>query len=113
MSTDKEIFWINAVKALCMIGVYIAHAEVYYPPAAFSVRHGIDPFYVTAFFFVNGYLFSMKMFDGAEEIADRRNVFFRQLKNVLFKLVIPTILFSTLIFIPRNLFHREAISAGK
>ena len=111
----KDIFLVNAVKALCMIGVYVAHAEVYYPAVKFSVMHCINPFYVTAFFFVNGYLFSMKRVADADEcgISCRRDAFLGQLKNVFIKLVIPTIIFSTLIFVPRNLFHHEPMSIGK
>ena len=113
MKSDKNIFWIDAVKALCMIGVYFAHAEVYYPAAKFSVMHFIAPFYVTAFFCVNGYLYSLKISNETDAETDRMEVFFGQLKNVVFKLIIPTILFSTLIFVPRNLFHHEPMSVGK
>lgn len=115
MRSDKNIFWIDAVKALCMIGVYVAHAEVYYPATKFSSMHFIAPFYVTAFFFVNGYLYSMKKIADADDcgISSRHDVFIGQLTNVLFKLVIPTVIFSTLIFVPRNLFHHEPISVGK
>ena len=115
MRPDKNIFWIDAVKALCMIGVYVAHAEIYYPAAKFSVMHCIAPFYVTAFFCVNGYLYSLKFSRGTDPatMRGRAEAFFGQLKNVLFKLVIPTIIFSTLIFVPRNLFHHEPLSVPK
>ena len=26
----QKLFWIDAVKALCMISVYLVHSEVYY-----------------------------------------------------------------------------------
>ena len=113
MKALKDIFWVNAVKAFCMIGVYIAHAEVYYPRTGVSLSPFINPFYVAAFFFVNGYLYAMKSSRERESTADRRHLFFRQLENVLVKLVIPTILFSTLIFVPRNIFHHEAMSVSK
>ncbi len=30
LNQKKDIYWINALKALCMIFVYFGHSELYY-----------------------------------------------------------------------------------
>ena len=59
MSTEK-LFWVDAVKAICMIGVYLLHSEAHYGTGGISYGYWIEPFYVNAFFFVSGYLFFRK-----------------------------------------------------
>lgn len=46
----NEINWINAVKAICMISVYILHSEAYYGIGSTSYGLILQPFYVNAFF---------------------------------------------------------------
>lgn len=59
VSNRKE--WIDLVKALCMIGVYLCHSEVYYyGMGGLQLGYIVQPFYVNAFFFVSGYLFFSK-----------------------------------------------------
>ena len=52
----QRSFWIDNVKAICMIGVYLLHSEVYYGFGDIQYGILITPFYVNAFFFVSGYL---------------------------------------------------------
>lgn len=55
---DKERKdWIDSVKAICMLGVYLLHSEAYYGTGGVSYGYALTPFYVNAFFFVSGYLF--------------------------------------------------------
>lgn len=56
----NNIFWVDAVKAICMIFVYFAHAEIYTDYTIMSVNNVFRPFYVNAFFFVSGYLLFSK-----------------------------------------------------
>jgi fucose 4-O-acetylase-like acetyltransferase len=53
----QKLFWIDAVKALCMISVYLVHSEVYYSVEDVHYNYWLTPFYVNAFFFISGYLF--------------------------------------------------------
>lgn len=55
--------WIDIVKAVCMLSVYLCHSEVY---SGGKVLMGnlVHPFYVNAFFFVSGYLFFKKNLNG-------------------------------------------------
>lgn len=55
--TMQKLFWIDAVKALCMISVYLVHSEVYYSVEDVHYNYWLTPFYVNAFFFISGYLF--------------------------------------------------------
>lgn len=47
--------WIDLTKALCMLGVYLKHSQVYSGSSDYGFF--VNPFYVNAFFFLNGYLF--------------------------------------------------------
>lgn len=53
MSERKH--WIDLTKAICMLGVYLIHSQIY----TNSMDYGalVYPFYVNAFFFCSGYLF--------------------------------------------------------
>ena len=57
----QHFYWIDNVKAICMIGVYLLHSEAYYGYG--SVQYGVffRPFYVNAFFLVSGYLLFRKV----------------------------------------------------
>ena len=52
----QRSFWIDHVKVICMIGVYLLHSEAYYGFGDIQYGMLITPFYVNAFFFVSGYL---------------------------------------------------------
>ncbi len=56
----KSINWINVVKALCIIFVFLRHAGTYYGYSTGWVGEIYIPFYVNAFFFVSGYLLFWK-----------------------------------------------------
>ncbi len=109
----EKIEWINTIKALCMIGVYILHTQAYmgagngggYNALIYNI---ISPFYVNAFFVVSGYLFFMKWSDITHDAINRSVT--KSLGNTLFRLIIPTVLFSTLIYIPKLLFHARELS---
>ena len=57
MESKKNILWINLLKGICMISVYLLHAEQYSGMIwVKSYGYLLQPFYVNAFFFVSGYL---------------------------------------------------------
>ncbi len=56
----KDINWINALKALCILFVFLRHSEGYYGCDLGWFDGLILPFYVNAFFFVSGYLLFWK-----------------------------------------------------
>lgn len=57
---SKNIFWINATKAICIIAVYFVHCQIYCGCWLKDVNVFIHPVYVNAFFFVSGYLLFRK-----------------------------------------------------
>ena len=57
---EKNIKWINAIKALCIIFVFLRHCESCYGMTSGVYGNFYLPFYVNAFFFVSGYLLFWK-----------------------------------------------------
>ena len=99
--------WIDIVKGICMLCVYLLHSEAYYKGDSFSVGRMILPFYVNAFFFVSGYLFFAQMNGGGISA-----LIYRKVQSVIFRLAIPTILFSSLTYFPKTMFHADDCSIG-
>lgn len=102
-SNKKEIGWINIVRALCMFLVYWNHSEhfssVYLP--IFDKMYG--PVFVNAFFCVSGYLLFRKQLSlpVIEEKDYIRNGGGKLLKSIIFKLAIPSLIFSCIVFFPK------------
>lgn len=89
-----------------MIGVYLLHSEFYYGIGDIQYGMIFAPFYVNAFFFVSGYLLFGKYMNIT---AFNRGVYLKSLENVVFRLMIPSILFSAITFVPKMMFHGEEI----
>ena len=93
-----------------MIGVYLLHSEAYYGVGNFRLGIIFSPFYVNLFFFVSGYLLFFKLFK-TNKLNGVGYVGF--LNNLLFRLVLPSIIFSSLLFVPKMLFHSSEITIVK
>ena len=91
-----------------MISVYILHSEAYYGINNISYGHFLQPFYVNAFFFVSGYLFFRKQLQLAGNYSITN--FGKNIQNIIFRLVIPTIIFASIIYLPKLFFHSKDIS---
>lgn len=110
----KDILWINYVKALSIIGVFFVHSGLYYGLFTSNINLFIHPFYVNAFFFVSGYLLFRKQL--SEKILSQ-NVKSYVLEgegkslweNIVWRLMIPTILFSIIEFIPAHMLRGDGI----
>lgn len=115
-SSRKNIRWINYVKAHCIIGVYFVHCESYYVYELGIVDRFIRPFIVNAFFLISGYLLFRKQLSdslltqkcGEYVAGDGRAM----LLNILYRLVIPTVLFSMIEFIPSYTLRGYSFDAG-
>lgn len=103
---EKDLHWIDAVKAICMISVYLLHSEAYYGTGGISYGFFLQPFYVNAFFFVSGYL----MFRKYMPMLTSGGWYSVGLANLFFRLIVPTLLFSSVVFLPKMLFHGETVS---
>lgn len=108
---QKKIPWINAVKAICMLSVYMLHSEAYYGIGDISYGQVLQPFYVNGFFFISGYLFFGKQLRTVDSYDFL--MFWKNIKNVVFRLIIPTIVFASAIYIPKLFFHNMNISVGQ
>lgn len=114
----KDINWINAVKAICMLMVYVVHCESYYGHWLGHVNVLLHPVYVNAFFFVSGYLLFRKQLSQpviGEPLArytstggSGRKILY----NIVFRLFIPALLFSIVCFLPNMLLKGGSALAG-
>lgn len=112
MKSDT-INWINSAKAFSMIFVYLLHSEIYYGGIQYSYGYWVTPFYVSVFFFVSGYLFFKKQMNSSNK-TDVNNSLFNHIRKstskVFGSILWPTIVFSTLIYIPKIFYHGQTFS---
>ena len=106
---SNRLNWIDTLKAICMIGVYIAHTEGFTTQNS-TLSKAVLPFYVNAFFFISGYLLYKKYLK--KEIIENFsfNTYKKGVLNSLLKIAIPTIIFSILIYLPKIFFHGNSFS---
>ena len=116
MVTKKDIFWINYVKAISIIGVFLAHSAVFYSISIGCVNVFINPFYVNAFFFISGYLLFRKQLsvkliqeDYKQFLLGGGNLL---INNIFFRLMIPTLIFSTIEFFPSHILRGHDFDLG-
>lgn len=104
----KEIPWINTMKALCMLGVYFLHSLEYSGGNQNLVTTIVSSFYVNGFFVISGLLFFKKWLNIKEvNLGNQLHISFL---NVLFRIVIPTLLFSSIFYLPKLIFHERDVS---
>ncbi|MBO4918306.1 MAG: acyltransferase [Bacteroidales bacterium] len=109
----KDIPWINALRALCIIFVFLAHCQSNYGTKLVLVHSIYLPFYVNAFFFVSGYLLFWKQLSspkilesGSQYLIGGGKTLFL---NIIFRIVIPSIFFSIIEYIPASLIRGRSI----
>lgn len=110
----KSINWINAVKALCVIFVFLRHSENYYGVHLGFFDSFFLTFYVNAFFFISGYLLFWKqlseprILENTEQYATGGGK--TQLFNILFRIIIPSVIFSIIEFFPSCIIQGRVIN---
>ena len=111
---NKDIYWINALKALCMIFVYFGHSELYYGATIGPVNWFRLTFNTNAFFFISGYLLFWKQLSSPRIDANfcefSKGGMKKTMGNILFRIIIPSIIFAVLVFFPKNLLRGTAIT---
>lgn len=100
--SSKNIAWINYVRVICMFCVYLFHTENR-AQHAFLGRFfdlSFEPFFV-----ISGYLLYKKIKSQIEFFNHNggwfKNCGWKYLKNIFYKMVIPSILFATIFFFPK------------
>lgn len=104
MAAQGELNWVNVLRAWSMAGVYLWHCEEYCGGGR-TLSLFISPVCMAVFFFVSGYLFFRKAYGLGQSQTWRH-----QFGNVFFRLVVPTMLFAALLYVPKTLFHRQVAS---
>ena len=106
--------WIDYVKAICIISVYFFHVEVYNGLIG-SRFYGffLHPFYVNAFFFVSGYLFFRKWIGDDRVDGFSWGKYVDAVKNLFFRIVVPTIVFASIFYIPKIMFNSGEMDFGR
>lgn len=57
---NSNLGWIDNMKVICMVLIYLNHSEIYCNLYIDSIRNIYLPVFVLAFFFVSGYLLFIK-----------------------------------------------------
>lgn len=114
----KEIIWIDWVKFICMVFVYWCHViQLGDNKSPLSIPYG--PFFVNGFFFISGYLYFGKYLSDKYLKQDAKtflkNAFHKQgmFANILFKIAVPSIIFSAFDFIPKTYLSGTGFSTNK
>lgn len=113
----KNIVWINYLKAISIIAVFLVHSELYYGYSTGVLDHLLHPFYVNAFFFVSGYLMLQKQLSEpliSQEVGDYVIGGGKILiLNIFYRIIIPSILFSAIEYVPAVVLKGEGISMSE
>lgn len=114
INQNKDIYWINALKAICMIFIFFGHSELFYDVYFEPIDWFRLTFNTNAFFFVSGYLLFWKQLTPPRIEADVHQFVSGGLKkttaNLLYRIVIPSILFSIIVFFPKNILRGDAFT---
>lgn len=101
------------MKALSIMRVFLVHCVVYYGYELGKIHSYIFPFYVNIIFFVSGYLLFRKQLGGSAidetvkeyPVHSGRTMFW----NIIYRIFFPTVLFSTLEFLPKKIIRGETL----
>ena len=114
MNKEKNILWINYMKAICIIAVYFVHSTNYYGLYWGNFNRYIETFYVNGFFFISGYLLFRKQLSepiinwNSKQYLANDGKFL--LRNIFYRIIIPSTIFATLEFIPSCIIKSRDIS---
>ena len=105
--SNSVLSWINWTKVLCLFLIYLFHSETRSHFHVGMLDLFIRPFFVNVFFVLSGYLIVKKQLKPQVKVLSSK-IWFNQvgisyLKNILFRIVIPTILFGAILFVPKIL----------
>ena len=113
VGNNKNIAWINSAKAIGMIMIFFVHCQAYWGYRVFNWSRYCAPVYVNVFFFISGYLLFGKHLSKPVvglDLEQYWKVFGLQIQNIVFRLVIPSIIFSIVEFVPACLLKSREIS---
>lgn len=106
----KELVWINFTKGICLLLVYLYHSEFYSGVSTTWLKALYYPFFTNLFFIISGYLLFKKHLSTIEHQHVNQVDY---LKNILLRIIIPSIIFSSLIFFPKQIIRSEEIEINE
>jgi fucose 4-O-acetylase-like acetyltransferase len=111
---EENLYWVNALRAICIIFVYFAHSEVYTKYTILPIDRFYRPFFVNAFFFVSGYLlFRTQLSDKITQQTTREYLLLgggrHLVVNLIYKLILPSILFAFVNYTPKKILRGESL----
>lgn len=113
-ASKKDIYWINALKAICMIFVFFGHTECYYGLKIEPINWFKLTFNTNAFFFISGFLLFWKQLTPPRIDASFKGYVNGGMKkttlNIIFRIIIPSIIFAIIVFFPKCLLRGVDIS---
>lgn len=113
----KNITWINTIKAVCLLSVYYVHVQIYYGYRIEPLNWFVHAFYVNGFFFVSGYLLFRKQLTepNISEPFARYALGGGKIliNNLVYRLMIPSFLFSLIEFVPKHVIRGESITVSE
>ena len=107
MTKEKDIIWINTAKGIAMILIIFIHAQMGYGYVLNTFNNFLLPWVVNVFFFLSGYLLYRKQLS-EPVVLENGKAFLKGegrklFANVLFRLIIPALLFSILLYFPKTM----------
>lgn len=105
-----DIRWINYIRAIAIIAIYYIHAQEFFEYSVKGLSKYILPFYVNSFFFVSGYLLFRKHMYSEKNCINRESTRKKYLQNIIFRLIIPSIIFSIIEFFPSSYIQHNRIT---
>ncbi len=94
LKSKERITWIDYCRGFCMLCVILYHTFSYAIGNGRIILPWIEPFFLTMFFFLSGYLTNTNSFN-----------FKNSIKSLTKKLIFPYFVFSIIIFYPKFLSH--------
>lgn len=117
MTNKKHIPWIDNAKAVAMAMVVFSHAEMGYGYLQKTLLSFLFPWIINIFFFLSGYLLYRKQLTEPLIVEDRktfpRNGAKSLLSNIVFRMILPALLFSLIEFFPKSLLLGNGFEWGR
>ena len=108
MAEKQRLHWIDTTKAICIICVYYAHSVAFTIKDP-NIKDFVTPFYVNTFFFMSGYLLYKKYLQNHIIENFTLQTYWNAVWNCICRIIVPTIIFSFIISIPKATFHNYTI----
>lgn len=104
MAAKQRLYWIDTTKTICIICVYYAHCVAFTVKDP-NIKNFVNPFYVNTFFFISGYLLYKKYLQDHIIENFTLQTYWNAIKNCICRIVVPTIIFSFIISVPKATLH--------